>query len=102
MYPFSPGPPGSVDAFQARLIWLHDTAEAVSPVGTDGGEFSVVVVVFAVVVVVVFVVEVVVVVVVLVVDVVLVVLVVAHTGVVADAALVRAERFPELSMAATV
>ena len=30
----------SVDAFQLRLIWLQLTAEAVSPVGTEGGVLS--------------------------------------------------------------
>jgi hypothetical protein len=31
-----PDPPVSVDAFQARLIWLQPTADAMSPVGTEG------------------------------------------------------------------
>ena len=30
----------SVDAFQLRLIWLQLPAEAVSPVGTEGGVLS--------------------------------------------------------------
>jgi len=36
----SPEPPVSVDAFQLRLIWLQLTAEAVSPVGTEGSVLS--------------------------------------------------------------
>ena len=53
MYPLSPEPPVSVDAYQLRLIWLQLTAEAVSPVGAGGGAQSVVVVVALVVLVVV-------------------------------------------------
>jgi hypothetical protein len=36
LYPCSPGPPTSVEAPHARLIWLQLAAWATSPVGTEG------------------------------------------------------------------
>jgi hypothetical protein len=40
LYPYNPDPPLSVEALQLRLIWLQLTAEAVSPVGTEGAMVS--------------------------------------------------------------
>ena len=39
LYSFT-GESGSVEAFQLRLIWLHDAEVTVSPVGTVGGVVS--------------------------------------------------------------
>jgi hypothetical protein len=36
LYPCSPGPPTSVEALHAKLIWLQLAAWATSPVGTEG------------------------------------------------------------------
>ena len=40
LYPLRPEPPVSVDAFHATLTWLQLVAEAVTPVGAEGGVVS--------------------------------------------------------------
>jgi hypothetical protein len=40
LYPRSPDPPVSVDAFHATFTCPHETALAVTPVGVEGGVAS--------------------------------------------------------------